>query len=253
MDHQKTSLIAHPAYLYLGNEYKAVDHVISKLQSLFCATEPDEKKQACAVCVSCRKIRENVHESIIWLSPEKQYTVDDLTIIFSTISYALEDTKDFFFVIQKADTLSASCGNALLKSLEEPPRGYHFILLAQRAEMVLPTILSRCLIEQVGYDQEQTNHPLLSYFTTTAFQDPAAFSKELDTSGITEWETISLIDHLFLHWSTRYKNALTTNDTALVSRISAILDHLKHAIARPPMPGSSKMFWKNLFLQIKKI
>ena len=78
--------------------------------------------------MQCRKVREQQHESILWLCPEKQYAIDDLKVIFSTISFALEEDHHFFFVLQKADLLTSTCANALLKSLEEPPAGYHFIL-----------------------------------------------------------------------------------------------------------------------------
>lgn len=49
-------------------------------------------------------------------------------------------------IIKDADSMTDQAQNALLKSLEEPSRGTHFILIAREASLVLPTIRSRCQI-----------------------------------------------------------------------------------------------------------
>ncbi len=49
-------------------------------------------------------------------------------------------------IIDPADDLEPSAANALLKSLEEPPAGTHFLLVAHRLGRLLPTIRSRCRI-----------------------------------------------------------------------------------------------------------
>jgi DNA polymerase-3 subunit delta' len=48
------------------------------------------------------------------------------------------------FVVHDADRFNESSANALLKTLEEPPAGLTFVLLAANVADVLPTILSRC-------------------------------------------------------------------------------------------------------------
>lgn len=47
-------------------------------------------------------------------------------------------------IIDPADDLETSAANALLKSLEEPPVGTFFLLVAHRPSRLLPTIRSRC-------------------------------------------------------------------------------------------------------------
>jgi DNA polymerase-3 subunit delta' len=51
-------------------------------------------------------------------------------------------------VIDPADDLEKGGANALLKSLEEPPVGTFFILVAHRLGRLLPTIRSRCRVLQ---------------------------------------------------------------------------------------------------------
>ncbi len=246
MDH-KTPLNSHPASLFIGSEQELLEHAITLLQNLFCNNK-------CRICIQCRKIQEQQHESVLWLTPEKQYVVEDLKVIFSTIAFALEHDQHYFFVIQKADLLSTACANALLKSLEEPPRGYHFMLLAQRLDLILPTIKSRCLMQTISSGAAPGPHAMLaSYFTTTAFQDPIAFAKELDTANPNEWETVTLLDELLAHWAQQYKKNLIEKNRSSLEQAHTMMQHLKKAMLQPPMPGSSKLFLKNLFLQIKEM
>ena len=56
-------------------------------------------------------------------------------------------------VIDPADDLEKGAANALLKSLEEPPQGSYFLLVAHRLGRLLPTIRSRCrLLQFPGVD-----------------------------------------------------------------------------------------------------
>ncbi|WP_306591256.1 AAA family ATPase [Geothrix sp. 21YS21S-4] len=49
-----------------------------------------------------------------------------------------------WIIIEEAHRLNESSGNILLKTLEEPPEGTHFILVTHRPEALLQTIRSRC-------------------------------------------------------------------------------------------------------------
>ena len=50
------------------------------------------------------------------------------------------------FIIEDADRLNEESSNALLKTLEEPPRTTHLILITSRPAALLPTIRSRCQV-----------------------------------------------------------------------------------------------------------
>ena len=251
--------LSHPAYLFVGSDQELLEHAITLLQNFYCpSTHPEERQSrvsnGCRVCITCRKIQEQQHESVQWLIPEKQYSIEDLKVIFSTIAFALEQDQHYFFVIQKADLLTTNCANALLKSLEEPPAGYHFILLAQRAEFILPTIKSRCLMQTIGTGSSASAHTaLMPYFTTTSFQDPMAFAKELELANPNEWESLTLLDELLSYWASHYKKEIISNNLAGQQQAQRMMQHIKKAMLAPPMPGSSKLFWKNFFLQIKEL
>ena len=57
-------------------------------------------------------------------------------------------------VLHPAESLNVQAANALLKSLEEPPEGSYFLLVAHRAGCIPPTVLSRCRRVPLGRPQK---------------------------------------------------------------------------------------------------
>lgn len=235
-----------PAQLWLGSTTQAVETLEGYLQKIFCTA------QGCRHCITCRQISQKQHHAIRWIAPEKSYTLDELASIPATIAYALDPGELFFFIIQKADFLTATTANSLLKSLEEPPTGYHFILLAQRSESILPTIRSRCTVQMFHQQDYGSGSSLFDFFTTTTAQNPSSFLSALEQSKITERESIELLDALLNYWIVTFKKALQENDAATIKNADHAIAVLKQAFAQPPMPGSSKIFWKDVYLQLKQ-
>jgi hypothetical protein len=230
-----------PAQLWIGRHEQALDEVTTFLQSILC------KNSSCNTCISCMQIREKQHHALMWLHPEKNYTIDQLDDLFTTLTFQLQSDELFFFIIQKADFLTPACANKLLKPMEEPPRGYHFILLAERAEQILPTIRSRCVVYTLNNTAAaHVSHPLFICFTTRTTPSDE-FSKIVDAANINERESIELLDHIIHYWLTTYhQNEIPENNTAIITLITK----LQQAQLRPPMPGSCTTFWRNLYLQL---
>lgn len=237
-----------PAFLCIGAHDLLIEQTKKSLQKLLCAQD------GCGWCVSCRQIDDQQHHAMMWLMPEKGYTLAQLEPIAHTLSFALEPGQRFFFIIQKADLLTVACANSLLKSLEEPPTGYQFILLAERLDYILPTIRSRSIVYQtVLTTAHYAYQTFASFFMTTKYQDPFAFMQELDAIGISERDSLELLDRLLIYWAEKYKKALLTENQLEETSAHTINTVLHHALGKPPMPGSSKLFWKNLFLQFQTL
>lgn len=49
-------------------------------------------------------------------------------------------------IINHVETMNKEFANRMLKTLEEPPQGVHFILITNQPDLLLPTILSRCVL-----------------------------------------------------------------------------------------------------------
>ncbi len=237
-----------PALLYIGKPVATAAQATSTLQKGLC------KQDSCHTCIDCRNIDRKQHPFVRWIKPEKNnYTLDDLEAISKAISFALAPEERFFFVLEQADFLTTVCANSLLKSIEEPPAGYQFILLAQRAEALLPTIRSRCIITTLNSsDNTNLEHDLFAFFTAHKPINPASFLKALDESKITERESVELLDRAVAYWITYSKKQAAENNNAQYAQSVKKIALFSQAITNPPMPGSSKLLWRNLFLQLTK-
>ncbi len=241
----KQDKITPPAQLWIGSHDVLVGEAHQYLQQFFCP------HNGCGTCATCLQIRQQQHHGSIWINPEKGYTLDTLTVIFETLAFSLQPDQQIFFVLQKADYLTTACANSLLKSLEEPTRGYHFLLLAQRLDALLPTIQSRCIIKTFATQSiDPAYEQLFSLLTAPPMHDPGVFLKAIDQSKINERESAELLDSLFIYWQKTYATSINKGDKAAQRTALAKLDVLKTALLEPPMPGSSKLFWKNIFLHM---
>ncbi|HEY0464840.1 MAG TPA: DNA polymerase III subunit [Polyangiaceae bacterium] len=66
-------------------------------------------------------------------------------MVLERIGYGPHEGRARIFIIRDADELTVSAANALLKTLEEPGQGTHFVLLTSRPNRLLDTIRSRTL------------------------------------------------------------------------------------------------------------
>jgi DNA polymerase-3 subunit delta' len=78
-------------------------------------------------------------------SKSRRITVDAIRDAERPLHLAAPDQITKFAVIVDADRMGASAENAFLKTLEEPPRASMLLLLTARPELLLDTILSRCI------------------------------------------------------------------------------------------------------------
>jgi DNA polymerase-3 subunit delta' len=86
-------------------------------------------------------------EAIGRRTPEAQdISVDQIrTVVLEHAAFPPHEGRARVFIIRRAEELNASAANALLKTLEEPGPGTHFILLVSRPSRLLSTIQSRTL------------------------------------------------------------------------------------------------------------
>jgi DNA polymerase-3 subunit delta' len=75
-------------------------------------------------------------------------------------------------MVTRADLLGIEASNALLKSLEEPGRHFHWILTTTRGETLLPTIRSRCVT--VPLAPESRSHRVADWVARGFSEEDAA-------------------------------------------------------------------------------
>jgi len=107
------------------------------------------KMRPCNQCRSCRQAISGNHPDIIYVTHEKPnvISVDNIRQQVNKDIGIKPYSGDYkIYIMDEAEKMNVQAQNALLKTLEEPPEYAVILLLATRAEAMLPTILSRCVV-----------------------------------------------------------------------------------------------------------
>jgi len=118
--------------------------------AMLCAQAPG---RGCGECPTCRRVLLGLHPDVDWLLPDGkagQISVDAARACHVRQSHAPYEAARHVIVVDPADALGEGAGNALLKTIEEPRPGIHFLLLTTNLQGMLPTILSRALPIRLG-------------------------------------------------------------------------------------------------------
>lgn len=138
------------AYLFLGGAGAGKRLIANTFAK---ALQCEGEKRPCDSCKSCHAFNHGNHPDAIYLQPLKNgktYTIEDVREqLLETVDLKPFQYEKKIYIIEKADTLNIQSQNALLKTLEEPPAHAVFLLLAERAEAFLPTILSRVVVMKI--------------------------------------------------------------------------------------------------------
>ena len=108
----------------------------------------DGDGSACGKCPSCRKALNWNHPDIIRVTHEKaSISVDDIRRQVNDDMAIKPYTGPYkVYIVPEADLMTEQAQNALLKTIEEPPAYGVIMLLTENAELLLPTIRSRCVM-----------------------------------------------------------------------------------------------------------
>ena len=129
------------AYLFSGIEGCGKRKTaLAFVQAVFCGSD-----EACGICPSCRKVTNGQHPDLHILEPDGAFIkIDQIRELQKELAYRPFEAPKKVCIIDGAEKLNLSSGNALLKTLEEPPGEALMILIAPERSAVLQTILSRC-------------------------------------------------------------------------------------------------------------
>lgn len=107
---------------------------------------PQSDGEACEECESCRSFNEQRSINIQELNAAANNSVDDIRAIIDQVRIPPQLGKYKVIILDEVHMLSQAAGNALLKTLEEPPSYVIFILATTEKHKIMQTILSRCQI-----------------------------------------------------------------------------------------------------------
>jgi len=103
----------------------------------------------CEVCL--RWSSEGQHPDLRVLRPDPdQIKIDAVRDTRQWMGFAPSLAPFRFVIVEEAHQLNPAAANALLKTLEEPPDRYAFLLTTTASDLLLPTIRSRCRIVRLA-------------------------------------------------------------------------------------------------------
>jgi len=100
--------------------------------------------EPCNSCLSCQEISEGRSLDIIEIDGASNRGIDDIRQINETVGYAPSKGLYKIYIIDEVHMLTKEAFNALLKTLEEPPKHVKFFFATTEPHKVPQTILSRC-------------------------------------------------------------------------------------------------------------
>lgn len=235
----------HPTHLFVGPTLQTSTRVMSLLQELLCP------HHGCSYCALCVGVYEKSSPYFLWLEPENNYTRDIIQPIFDLIALKRGEEEPFFIIMAYAERLQHATANALLKSLEEPSAGYYFFLMTAHERLILPTIRSRSLVHSVAGVEKNSSedHQIFAHFIGARTLDPVNFLKMLDILTMSEQESTELLHMIINNITTMSKKNLISPPSFFQKDLITIANLYITAAKMPPQPGSSKIFWKNLYMK----
>lgn len=110
-------------------------------------------KEACGECAACRQVAAGTHADLRRESfPFDEKTgevrervgIDQVRSVQSSLAGQALARGRKIAIFEEAQALTEDAQNALLKTLEEPPRGSLIVLVCHNVSKLLPTVRSRC-------------------------------------------------------------------------------------------------------------
>lgn len=217
------------AYLFTGPRgtgKTSTARILAK--SLNCKNGPTI--HPCGECESCKDITNSIPIDVIEIDAASNRKVEDTQNLLEKIQYVPVNGKYKIYIIDEVHMLTNHAFNALLKTLEEPPKNVIFILATTEVHKVLDTIKSRCqrfdfrrittddIVKHLRYisDQEGIN-----------ITNDALFAIAKNSAGGMR-DSISLLDQLSILGISK---EITTDDVnSILGRIS--FDILKKLSSR---------------------
>lgn len=100
--------------------------------------------EPCNECPTCKGITDGTIQDVIEIDAASNNGVEEIRDIRDKVKYAPNVSKYKVYIVDEVHMLSIGAFNALLKTLEEPPKHVIFILATTEPHKIPLTIISRC-------------------------------------------------------------------------------------------------------------
>jgi DNA polymerase-3 subunit gamma/tau len=134
----------HHAFLFTGTRgvgKTTIARIFAK--SLNCEKGPTSSP--CGECGACREIDAGRFVDLLEIDAASNTGIDNVRELIDNAQYAPARGRYKVYLIDEVHMLSKSAFNALLKTLEEPPPHFKFLLATTDPQKLPVTVLSRCI------------------------------------------------------------------------------------------------------------
>lgn len=97
-----------------------------------------------ALSILSKDINKDYVDIINYKPSKSSFGVDEVRNIIEEVSKKPYEGDKKVIIIHRGEKLTSQAQNALLKTIEEPPKGVYIIILSESLELMLETIKSRC-------------------------------------------------------------------------------------------------------------
>ena len=99
----------------------------------------------CGKCAACKALADGSNMDVLEIDAASNNGVDEMRDLREKVQYPPVAGKYKVYIIDEVHMLSPSAFNAVLKTLEEPPRHAVFVLATTEPQKIPATIMSRCM------------------------------------------------------------------------------------------------------------
>ncbi len=119
--------------------------ILAKILNCASISLVNEEPVPCGECGSCQEIAKGNNLAVIEIDGASNNSVEDVRELIETLYTATPPGIKFkIYIIDEVHMLSTAAFNALLKSIEEPPKNTLFILATTETHKIPDTVKSRC-------------------------------------------------------------------------------------------------------------
>lgn len=189
------------AYLFSGPEKVGKFTLVRRFAKLLQC-----QRNGCNTCAVCTHIDHGTHPDTVFHKDHGEtIKVDEIREIIERTNRTFQSAY-FLVCIENIERMTEETSNALLKTLEEPPKNVLFLLTTVNINKILPTVLSRVfVIELGGVEQKELLTFLKQQFPQ---EDDETLENTVNLSANKPGLAVEMLQHrdIYEYYTTLYNN-----------------------------------------------